>query len=272
MADPVVSPEILKAVGEWRTETLVIIGVILLIALLIWLAARFLTRRADRQAKAAEAAAKAARAATFVGSISELVRSIRDMSAGSVRMETAVTDSVTAIRALTATLRGAINPADSRKIIESELWAVAKECARAYQMSLRENHFNGREDEVRDKMRRATSRLFDRARAKLESFDMGIKPVNFFETRGGDGTRYDTVDAFWTQMERLYRNPVQYIDLKAAVERDRLVYDLINSAMRDELIRGYKRADQVYSPAGHSSQVFDVSGDDESASRPGSLA
>ena len=265
MAEPVVSPELLKAFGEWRTETLVILGLLMLAGLVVYLGSQYLTRRADLKSKKESEEFKQTRAAQFTGTMSELVRAVQGQISSSSRVEAAVVEMTTAVKTQMAMTRGAINPADSRRIIESELWALAKECARAYQVSLRENHYFGREQEIQDKMKRVCARLFDRSLKKLKAFDMAVKPEHFFSIAGGDGLRYDVIDSLWAQMERLYRSPAQYSDPRAGEERNLTIYDTTMSVMRDEIVRGHKRADQIYSTAEHSSQLIEVPSDDDSS-------
>lgn len=271
MADQVVSPELLKAFGEWRTETLVILGLLMLAGLVVYLGSQYLARRADNIAKKETEELKQERADKFTGTMSELVRAVQGQMASSSRVEAAVVELTTTVKMQMATTRGVINPADSRRIIESELWALAKECARAYQISLRENHYFGREQAIQDKMKRSCARLFDRSFKKLNTFDMAIKPEHFFSFAAGDGLRYDVVDRLWVYMEGMYRAPATYSDARAGAERNTLIYDTTISVMRDEIVRGHKRADQLYSTADqvynasdHASQVIDVPSDEDS--------
>ncbi len=73
------------------------------------------------------------------------------------------------------------------------------------------------------------------------------------------------IPKIWEQMSRLYRNPVQYTDSRAAEERDRAVYDTVTGIMRDEIFRGHRRADQIYSTADHGSRIMDAPSDDDSS-------
>lgn len=282
MADPVVSPELLKALGDWRTETLVIVGLLMLAGLVVYLGSQYLARRADVIAKRESEEVKQVRADKFTGTMSELVRAVQGQIVSSTRVEAAVVELTTAVKTQMATTRGVINPADSRRIIESEMWALAKECSRAYQVSLRENHYFGREQAIQDKMKRSCARLFDRSYKKLKSFDMAIKPEHFFSFASGDGLRYDVVDRLWVQMEGMYRTPVKYTDARAGEERNELIYDTTMAVMRDEIMRGHKRADQtystseqamqIYSSSDHASQIIEMPSDEDSSENLGGPA
>jgi hypothetical protein len=189
---------------------------------------------------------KQARAASYNDTLSKLVAATANTSLGIEQLKKAVDENTATQKALIATSRGVINEADSRVIIESELQAVGYECARAYQISLRSNHYKGNEADIEEKMKIATSRIFDRAREKLLRFDMAVDPQHFFETTDIAGTRYAAVSYIWAYVCKFYENPVNYSDVMAAEERDARVQDVVLSVIRDVTLRGIRKSDNAY--------------------------
>lgn len=254
MSDLVNNPEVITAIGQWRIETLVVIACTVLIGFVVSLVIRYVERRADRLKNSQLEEAKQSRASQYLQTITALAAASNRNAEATARMEAQVAEMVAGNKTLVATLRGVINPADSRKIIEAELWSAAKECTRGFQVSLRDNHYAGRETDIEDKMKQSCARILDRAQTKLRGFDMAIDPENFFVLDNTEGTRYALVNQLWEAMVRLYKSPANYADTRQAEARERQVYDSIHAIFRDAIISGHRLSDSEYRTPRASSQ------------------
>jgi hypothetical protein len=164
-----------------------------------------------------------------------------------------IEDNATATKTLVATMKGVISPSDSRKLIEGELWDAAKELIRGFRVSLRENHYAGRESKVRGKMIRAGHKIIHRIYLKLSQFDMAVPPRCYFpETENVTlpdvpfNTCYTIVLTLWDRLEGSFRNPINYNNVTDAAERDQLVTDIINSVVRDAIAAGIAASESEY--------------------------
>jgi hypothetical protein len=243
VADPVdTSLLLIQQLGQWKIQTLVAVGAASLVGYILFLAHRVVEKWLDMKTAERNEKSKIERAKLYAKSHEDLTVAVNKLVEAQEQNNLLVADLGTTNKAVLATMRGVINPADSRKIIEAELWSVAKECVRAFQVSLRDNHFKGREDAIEKKMRRSVTKLLDRALKKLQGFDMAVKP-NYFFAQLSDNLTYVLEKAIWLSMVPLYETPINYNKDKDAEFRDRVVYDNIMSIFRNEMVRAHNRAD-----------------------------
>ena len=243
MADPAEAVTVLiQQLGQWKIQTLLAVGAASLVGYFLFLAHRVVEKFIDSRASERAEKAKIERAKLYAKSHEDLTVAVNKLVTAQEQNNVLVADLGTTNKAVLATMRGVINPADSRKIIEAELWSVAKECVRAFQLSLRDNHFKGREDAIEKKMRRSVTKLLDRALKKLQGFDMAVSPRHFF-AQLSDQLTYVLEQNIWAAMEPLYKNPINYSKEKDSEFRDRVVYDSIMSIVRNDLVRAHGRAD-----------------------------
>jgi hypothetical protein len=243
VADPTEAvTALLEQLGQWKLQTIIAVAIASLGGYVLFLAHRVVEKYIDMRATERSEKTKIERAKLYAKSHEDLTIAVNKLVEAQEQNNALVADLGTTNKAVLATMRGVINPADSRKIIEAELWSVAKECVRAFQVSLRDNHFKGREDAIEKKMRRSVTKLLDRALKKLQGFDMAVKPHHFF-SRMPDPLTYYLEESIWKSMVTLYQTPINYSKEKDAEFRDRVVYDSIMSIVRNELVRAHSRAD-----------------------------
>jgi hypothetical protein len=242
VTDVSITPEILTALGNLKFSTLAAIASCFFFSFLMWLVSKLIEKWLDMRTQEKIEKAKSKRAEQYVKASEGNTAAINRLVGAQEHNNALVTDLATTNKSVLATLRGVINPADSRKIIEAELWSVAKESVRAFQISLRDNHFKGRESYIEAKMRRSVMKLMDRALRKLQSFDMALSPRYFFAVLP-DGITYVIESQIWCEMHKLYLSPVKYDKGDDGDLRDRTVFALITGIIRDELARAYTRSD-----------------------------
>ncbi len=163
------------------------------------------------------------------------------------RLRTDMVENTASIRLLLATLKGCVPYDISRAIILREVNVLRDAVIHAFQVSLRDNHYQGREGRIKEKMLEQMHSMFFRSLKQLRSYDLAINPSLFFHTDEDSPEPHSPfLVLVWDSMVKFYSDPVDYESPKQAAQRNEDIAKDIARLFRHEVVRGQQQADKIY--------------------------